>query len=69
MDDYTRRTELAAILGARPADAAMLERMVYGPQPLTDASRDVLAVAVIPDPDGRARIDAAHAAGFPRIGA
>lgn len=38
-----RRTDLAAILQARPMDAANLERMVYGPQPLTDDTRSVIA--------------------------
>lgn len=46
MDDHARdirREELTAILQARPVDAATLERMVYGPQPLTDDTRAVIA--------------------------
>lgn len=38
-----RRADLVAILNARPADAAMLERMVYGPEPITADTRAMIA--------------------------
>lgn len=41
--DHRRAVELAAMMDARPSDAAALERMVYGPQPLTDGSRSIIA--------------------------
>lgn len=44
VDPVARRAELAAIMQARPADAATLERMVYGPtKPIDDDTRAVIA--------------------------
>lgn len=41
IDPAARRADLAAIMSSRMfnPDPETLERMVYGPQPLTDASR------------------------------